>query len=124
MCPRRRSPMGQTGLSPFRRSQQTTLGRVITAIAERAHATSVAVAGPLAVELGPQLGRALTRFYRLLRTPRIDEQLLTAPLLQLLGGGQRLRLVPGGNHPIRRRGPTVETRCGQMDGGPVGGSAD
>jgi hypothetical protein len=56
---------------------------------ERAHATSVAVAGPLAVALGPQLGRALTRFSRRRRHPRLEEQRLTAPLLALLGPGPR-----------------------------------
>jgi hypothetical protein len=63
---------------------------VIAAITERAQATSVAVAGHLAVELGTQLGSALTRFYRLLRNPRIEDQRLTAQLLALLGQGQRL----------------------------------
>jgi hypothetical protein len=80
-------------LSPFRRSQQKTLALVIAAITERAQANSVAVAGHLPVELGTQLGSALTRFYRLLRHPRIDDQLLTAQLLQLLGGGQQLLIA-------------------------------
>jgi hypothetical protein len=77
-------------LSPFRRPQQKTLALVIAAIAERAQANSPAVADHLAVELDTQLGSALTRFSRLLRHPRIDDQLLTTRLLQLLGPGQRL----------------------------------
>jgi hypothetical protein len=77
-------------LSPFRRSQQKTLALVIAAMVERARANSVAVAGHLAVELGTQLGSALIRFYRLLRHPRIEDQRLTAPWLQLLGRGQQL----------------------------------
>jgi hypothetical protein len=90
MCPLRRYPILQTVLSPFRRSQQTTLGLVIAAMTERAQATSVAMAGHLAVELGTPLGRALTRFYRLLRNPRIEDQLLTAQRLALRGPGQCL----------------------------------
>jgi hypothetical protein len=93
MCPMLRYPILQTMLSPFRRSQQKTLALVIAALTERAQANSLAVAGHLAVELGTQLGSAVTRFYRLLRNPRIDEQLLTAQLLQLLGHGQRLLLA-------------------------------
>jgi Transposase DDE domain len=93
MCPMLRYPILQTVLSPFRRSQQKTLALVITAITERAQANSLAVAGHIAVERGTQLGSALTRFYRLLRNPRIDEQLLTGQLIQLLGHGQRLLLA-------------------------------
>ena len=84
MCLVRRSPMLQTLLSPFRRPQQETLALVIAAIIERTQAGSMAVAGHLAVELDTQLGSALTRFYRLSRNPRIDDQLLTAQLLALL----------------------------------------
>ena len=62
MCPMRRDPILQTGFSPFRRAQPTTRALVLAAIAERAHAPSVAVAGHLAVALGTQLGRALPRF--------------------------------------------------------------
>jgi hypothetical protein len=67
-----RYPIVQALLSPFRRSQQKTLALVLAAIAERAQANSVTAAGHSAVELGTQLGSALTRFYRLLRNPRID----------------------------------------------------
>jgi hypothetical protein len=93
MCPMLRYPILQAMLSPFRRSQQQTLALVIAAIVERAQANSLAVAGHLAVELGTQLGSALTRFYRLLRNPRIEDQLLTAQLLQLLGHSQQLLLA-------------------------------
>jgi hypothetical protein len=54
---------------------------VIAAIAEPAQTNALAMAGPIAVGLGTQLGRVLTRVYRLLRTPRIDEPLLTGELL-------------------------------------------
>jgi hypothetical protein len=93
MCPMLRYPILQRVLSPFRRSQQKTLALVIAAIVEQAQATSVVIAGHMAVELGTQLGSALTRFYRLLRNPRLDEQLLTAQLLPLLGRGQQLLIA-------------------------------
>jgi hypothetical protein len=62
---------------------------VIAAVTAQAPAHSGAVAGHLAVEFGTQLVSALTRVYRLLRHPRINDQRLTAQLLQLLGSGQR-----------------------------------
>jgi AraC-like DNA-binding protein len=90
MCPILQYPILQMVLSAFRRSQQKTLALVIAAIAEVAQASSWAVAGQMAMEFGTQLGRALTRFYRLLRNPRLDDQRLTARLLALLGPGPRL----------------------------------
>jgi hypothetical protein len=81
MCPMLRYPMLQPLLSPFRRSQQKTLAPVIGAVTERAQANSLAVAGPMAVEPGTQLGGALTRLAQLLRNPRLDDQQLTAQLL-------------------------------------------
>ena len=54
------------------------------ASAEVAQAASLAVAGHLAVQLGIQVGRALTRFYRRLRHERIEDQLLTAQRLRML----------------------------------------
>jgi hypothetical protein len=42
--------------------------------------------------LGIQVGRGLTRLYRLLRHARIEDQRLTAPRLRLLGS-ERARLV-------------------------------
>jgi hypothetical protein len=93
MCPMRRYPILPRVLSPFRRSPQKTLAAVIAAIAEGAQATSWAVAGHLAGELGLPLGRALHRCYRRLRHPRSDDQRLTAPWLPLLGQGQRLLIA-------------------------------
>jgi hypothetical protein len=104
MCPMLRYPMLQTVLSPFLRAQQKTLALVIAAIVERAQANSLAVAGHVAVGLGTQLGRTLTRLYRLLRHPRLDERRLTAPLLHLLGRGQELLIVldwTEGHHDLR-----------------------
>jgi hypothetical protein len=64
----------------------------MAAIAEEAQATSLALAGHLAVPLGIQVGSALTRFYRLLRHERIDDQRLTEPRLRVLHG-DRARLL-------------------------------
>jgi hypothetical protein len=99
MCPLRRYPILQTVLTPFRRSQQKTL-----ALAARAQANSLAVAGHLAGELSPPRGSALNRFYRLRRNPRLDAQRLTVQLLWLLGRGQRLLLTIDGTawHHDRR----------------------
>jgi hypothetical protein len=93
MCPLLRYPILQTVFNLLRRSQQQTLALVIAAIAERAQASSMPVAGHLAVELGTQLCRAFTRCSWLLRHPRLDDQPLTAPRLQLLGRGPRLLIA-------------------------------
>ncbi|MBI3326378.1 MAG: hypothetical protein HYZ81_06715 [Nitrospinae bacterium] len=39
------------------------------------------------------MGSALTRCYRLLRNPRIDDQVLTVRLLWLLGQGRQRMLI-------------------------------
>jgi hypothetical protein len=87
MCPMVRYPLLQMLLSPVRRSQQKMLALVSAAITDGARAP--AGAGHLAVKLGS----ALTRFYRLQRHSRIDEQRLTAQRLQRLGRGQRLSIA-------------------------------
>ncbi len=77
---------------------------MIAALAEGAHATSLAVAGQLAGELDMPLGRALHHFSRLLRHPRLDEQRLTAPGRPLLGPGPRLLIALDGTawpHDLR-----------------------
>lgn len=114
MGPMTQYPMLQTLLSPFRRSQRKTLALVIAALTEVAQAASLAVAGHLAVQLGIQLGRAVTRVYRLLRHPRIDDQLLTAQLLWLRGQGRRLLIAldgTEGHHPLKRLLASVVVGC-------------
>ncbi|GBC84052.1 hypothetical protein HRbin11_00473 [bacterium HR11] len=117
MCPMTRYPMWKSLLSPFRRSQQKTLALVIAAIAEAAQATSLAVAGHLAVRLGIQLGRAWNRLDRLLRNPRIDDQVLTAQRLRLLGAGRRLRIALDGTEGHH----DLQMRVASGDPGPGGG---
>jgi hypothetical protein len=114
MRPLRRYPSLPVLFSPCRRSQQQTLALVIAAMAERAQASSVAVAGHLAVELGTPLGRALTRFYRLRRHPRLDDHQLTAPWLRRLGHGQRLLIALNWttwHHDLRLSVATVVVGC-------------
>jgi hypothetical protein len=65
--------MLQTVLHPYRGSQPKTPALVSMAVAERAQANSLAVTGHIAVEMGSQLGSALTRFSRLRRHLWIDE---------------------------------------------------
>lgn len=114
MCPMTQYPMLKSLLSPFRRSQQKTLALVMAAIAEVAQAASLAVAGHLAVGLGIQLGSALNRVYRLLRNPRIDDQVLTAQLLRLLGAGRRLLIAMDWtewHHPLKMLLASVVVGC-------------
>jgi hypothetical protein len=101
-------------VKPLSASQRKTLAFVLAATAERAQANSLAGAEHLAVELGTQLGSALTRSYRLLRNPRIDDQQLTAQLLRLLGHGQRLLIALDWtecHHDLRRLVAAVVVGC-------------
>jgi hypothetical protein len=115
----RRYPLLPVVLRPFRRSQQRPLALVIAAMTERAQAHSVTVAGPLAGELGTPLGRALPRFSRLLRTPWIADQRLTAPLLQPLGSGPRwliARAWTAWHHNLRMLVAAVVVGCRALPG--------
>lgn len=93
MCPFTEYPMLQTLLRPFRRSQQKTLALVIAAIAEVARASSLMLATHLAGKLKIRAGSALRRIYRLLANPRIQDQLLVAQLLRLLGARRRFLIA-------------------------------
>lgn len=59
-------------LSPFRKSQQKTLGLVIAAITHAGQARSFAIATVMARWTRVRLDSAINRFYRLLRNHRID----------------------------------------------------
>jgi rhodanese-related sulfurtransferase len=115
MCPMTRYPMLQPLLSPFRRSQQKTLALVIAAMAEVAQAASIAVAGHLAVQLGIHMGSALTRFYRLLRNERIEDQLLTTQLLRVIHPERKPLLLAidwtEWHHELRRLVAAVVVGC-------------
>jgi hypothetical protein len=114
MCPLLRYPILQTVFSPLRRTPQKTLALVIAPFAEHAQANPLPVAEHLAVQLGTQLAGAFTRCYRLLRHPRIDDQQLTAPRLQLLGHGPRLLIaldLTAWRHDLRILAAVIVVGC-------------
>lgn len=76
-------------LRPLRRSQQKTCAAIIPALCQAAQASSFAIAGQLSCLTEVQLGSALTRLYRFLRTERFDNWPLTEQMLRLLGGGRQ-----------------------------------
>jgi hypothetical protein len=77
------APSVTVAVKPFRRSSKRR-SPFIVALAEAAEAASLALAGHLAVQLGLQVGGALTRCSRLLRNARIEDQPLTAQLLRVV----------------------------------------
>ena len=84
MDPMRSYPILTTLLSPFRKSQRTTMAWVIGALVAVGEARSFAIAMRLRLWRGGLLQSALNRFYRLLRNHRIWDALLTARLLDVL----------------------------------------
>ena len=72
--------MGQI-LSPLRRSQSKTITLVVQGIGWMAQAASIPVAAFVSQATGSQINSALTRFYRLLHNPRLDNLKLTRQML-------------------------------------------
>jgi hypothetical protein len=68
-------------LKPLRKSQRKTIKLVVQGIALKAQAASIAVAAFLTQITGSQLSSALTRFYRLLHNPRLDDGQLARQML-------------------------------------------
>ena len=68
-------------LSPLRKSQSKTITLVIQAMAEMAQAASIPIAAFLSHATGSQIDSALTRFYRLLHNPRLDDLNVTRQML-------------------------------------------
>lgn len=71
-------------LHPLRKSQSKTVTLVVQAMTCLAQAASIPIAAFLSQATGCQLDSALTRFYRLLHNPRLDDLLLTKQLLSQL----------------------------------------
>ena len=71
-------------LRPLRKSQSKTVTLVVQAMTCLAQAASIPIAAFLSQATGCQLDSALTRFYRLLHNPRLDDLLLTKQLLSQL----------------------------------------
>ena len=71
-------------LKPLRKSQRKTLTLVIEAMASMAQAASIPIAAFLSQATATQVDSALTRFYRLLHNPRLDDLLLARQILGFL----------------------------------------
>jgi hypothetical protein len=83
----------QSVLAPLRLSQAKTTALVVEAIAEMAQAASLRIAASLAQATGCQLASALTRFYRLLHNPRMDDLLLSRQILAAAHPGPAPALI-------------------------------
>jgi hypothetical protein len=68
-------------LSPLRRSQSKTITLVIQGIAGMAQAASIPIAAFVSQASGSQINSALTRFYRLLHNPKLDDLKVTREML-------------------------------------------
>ena len=71
-------------LRPLRKSQSKTVTLVVQAMTCLAQAASIPIAAFLSQTTGCQLDSALTRFYRLLHNPRLDDLLITKQLVSQL----------------------------------------
>ena len=83
----------QSVLAPLRLSQAKTTALVVEAIAEMAQAASLRIAASIAQATGCQLASALTRFYRLLHNPRLDDLILSKQLLAAAHPGPAPALI-------------------------------
>jgi hypothetical protein len=71
-------------LGPLRKSRSKTITLVIEAIAGMAQAASIPIAAFLSQAAGSQMDSALTRFYRLLHNPKIDDLSISHQMLVFL----------------------------------------
>ncbi len=71
-------------LRPLRKSQRKTVALVVQAMACLSQAASIPIAAFLSQATGCQLDSALTRFYRLLHNPRLDDLWITKQLVSQL----------------------------------------
>jgi hypothetical protein len=83
----------QSVLAPLRLSQAKTTALVVEAIAEMAQAASLRIAASIAQATGCQLASALTRFYRLLHNPRLDDLMLSKQMLAAAHPGPAPALI-------------------------------
>jgi hypothetical protein len=80
-------------LAPLRLSQAKSAALVVEAIAEMAQAASLRIAASIAQATGCRLASALTRFYRLLHNPRLDDLVLSRQLLAAAHPGTGRALI-------------------------------
>jgi len=78
----------QSLLCPLPKSQSKTVLLAVQAIASMAQAASLAIAAFFSQASGSQIDSALTRFYRLLHNPRLDDLQITKQFLSLLAQGR------------------------------------
>ena len=71
-------------LRPLRKSQSKTVTLVVQAMACLTQAASIPIAAFLSQATGCQMDSALTRFYRLLHNPRLDDLLISKQLVSQL----------------------------------------
>jgi len=71
-------------LKPLRKSQRKTITLVVEAMASMAQAASIPIASFLSQVTATRLDSALTRFYRLLHNPKLDDLILTRQILWFL----------------------------------------
>jgi len=71
-------------LSPLRKSQRTVITLVVEAMAAVRHAASIPIAVHLAQKVGCQADCALTRVYRLLHNPHLDDLVVSRQMIKAL----------------------------------------
>jgi hypothetical protein len=71
-------------LKPLRKSQRKTITLVVQAMASMAQAASIPIAAFLSQVTATRVDSALTRVYRLLHNPKLDDLLLTRQILGFL----------------------------------------
>jgi hypothetical protein len=72
-------------LGPLRKSQRTVIALVVEALVSLRQAASIPVAACLAQKTDCLVPSALTRFYRLLHNPQVDDLAISRNMLGLLG---------------------------------------
>jgi hypothetical protein len=71
-------------LSPLRKSQRTIIMLVVEAMVALRQAASIPIALALAQRVGSQADCALTRVYRLLHNPRLDDLVISREMIRTL----------------------------------------
>ncbi len=81
MIPEKKAQVIGEILSPLRKSQRKVVTLVVEAIAWVDRAASIPIALFISQTTGSQADSALTRFYRLLHNPKLDDLKLTQQML-------------------------------------------
>jgi len=84
MIPPEKFEVLESLLSPLPKPQKKTVSLAVQAVVWLSQAASITIAAFFAQVTGVQMDSALTRFYRLLHNPRLDDLQITKQLLSLL----------------------------------------